>query len=140
MKEFCGITKIDHIGIAVKDIDESLKFYHEALGIEVKDIEEVAGQKVKVAFFFIFESKFELLQPTDPTSPIAKHIEKRGTGIQHVALRVDDVESEIERLKDEGVRFIGDKPTPGAGGAKIIFVHPKSTGGVLLELCEKPEK
>lgn len=131
--------KIDHLGIAVENLEESLKFYHETLGLPLKGIEEVAGQKVRVAFLPIGESKFELLEPTDPESPIAKFIAKKGAGIQHVAVKVENIEAEIERLKAEGVRFIGDTPTPGAGGAKIIFVHPKSTNGVLLELCEKPE-
>lgn len=131
--------KIDHLGIAVDNLEESLKFYHEILGLPLKGVEEVAGQKVRVAFLPIGESKFELLEPTDPESPIAKFIAKKGSGIQHVAVKVENIEAEIERLKAEGVRFIGDTPTPGAGGAKIIFVHPKSTNGVLLELCEKPE-
>ncbi|WP_205665717.1 methylmalonyl-CoA epimerase [Anoxybacter fermentans] len=131
--------KIDHLGIAVKNLDESLKFYHKILGLHLKGIEEVKEQKVRVAFLPIGDSKFELLEPTDSESPIAKHIEKRGQGIQHIALRVKDIEAEIERLKKAGVQFIGDKPTPGAGGAKIIFIHPKSTNGVLLELCERPE-
>lgn len=129
--------KIDHLGIAVQSLDESLKFYHETLGLPVKGIEEVASQKIRVAFLPVGESKFELLEPTDPESPIAKFMEKKGPGIQHVALRVENIEAEIERLKAQGVQFIGDKPTIGAGGAKIIFIHPKSTNGVLLELCEK---
>ena len=129
--------KIDHLGIAVNNLDEALKFYHEILGLPLKGIEEVPQQKVRVAFLPTGESKFELLEPTDPESPIAKFIEKRGTGIHHIALRVDDVQAEFERMKALGVRFIGEKPTQGAGGAKIIFIHPKSTNGVLLELCEK---
>ncbi len=131
--------KIDHLGIAVKNLEESLKFYHELLGLPLKGIEEVESQKVRVAFLPVGESKFELLEPTDPESPIAKFIDKRGTGVHHVALKVTNLEEEIERLKAAGVRFIGEKPTIGAGGAKIIFAHPKSTNGVLLELCEKPE-
>lgn len=129
--------KIDHLGIAVQSLDETLKFYNDILGLPLKGIEEVESQKVRVAFIPIGESKFELLEPTDPESSIAKFIEKKGAGIQHVAVRVDNIEAEIERLKSAGVQFIGEKPTQGAGGAKIIFVHPKSTNGVLLELCEK---
>lgn len=129
--------QIDHLGIAVNNLDETLQFYHEILGLPLKGIEEVPQQKVRVAFLPTGESKFELLEPTDPESPIAKFIEKRGTGIHHIALRVDDVQAEFERMKALGVRFIGEKPTLGAGGAKIIFIHPKATSGVLLELCEK---
>lgn len=129
--------KIDHLGIAVQNLDESIQFYCDTLGLPLKGIEAVESQKIRVAFLPVGESKFELLEPTDPESPIAKFIDKKGAGIQHVALRVEDIEAEIERLKAAGVQFIGDKPTIGAGGAKIIFIHPKSTNGVLLELCEK---
>lgn len=128
--------KIDHLGIAVDDLEESLKFYQETLGLSLKAIEEVPHQKVRVAMLPISESKIELLEPTDPESPIAKFIAKRGSGIHHIALEVDDLEAEFERLKTSGVRFIGE-PSIGAGGSKIVFVHPKSTKGVLLELCEK---
>lgn len=129
--------KIDHLGIAVQNLDESIQFYCDTLGLPLKGTEAVESQKIRVAFLPVGESKFELLEPTDPESPIAKFIDKKGAGIQHVALRVEDIEAEIERLKAAGVQFIGDKPTIGAGGAKIIFIHPKSTNGVLLELCEK---
>lgn len=128
--------KIDHLGIAVNDLQESLKFYQDTLGLALKGIEEVSQQKVRVAMLPISESKIELLEPTDPESPIAKFLEKRGPGIHHIALEVDDVEAEYVRMKASGVRFIGE-PSLGAGGSKIIFVHPKSTNGVLLELCEK---
>lgn len=129
--------KIDHLGIAVQSLDETVKFYHDILGLPLKGIEEVASQKVRVAMLPIGESKIELLEPTDPESSIAKFMEKRGQGIHHVAVQVDDVQAEFERLKNLGVQFIGEEPTIGAGGSKIIFVHPKSTNGVLLELCEK---
>ncbi len=129
--------KINHLGVAVKNLEETLKFYHETLGLPLKGIEEVADQKVRVAMLPTGESKIELLEPTDPESPIAKFMEKRGPGIHHIAVTVDDVEAEFARLKEAGVRFIGDKPTIGAGGSKVIFIHPKSTNGVLLELCEK---
>lgn len=131
--------KIDHLGIAVQNLDASIQFYCDTLGLPLKGIEAVESQKIRVAFLPVGESKFELLEPSDPESPIAKFIEKKGAGIQHVALRVENIEAEIERLKSAGVQFIGDKPTIGAGGAKIIFIHPKSTNGVLLELCEKHE-
>jgi methylmalonyl-CoA/ethylmalonyl-CoA epimerase len=131
--------RIDHLGIAVQNLDDSIRFYCDTLGLPLKCIEEVESQKIRVAFLPVGESKFELLEPTDPESPIAKFIDKKGAGIQHVALRVENIEAEIERLKTAGVQFIGDKPTIGAGGAKIIFIHPKSTNGVLLELCEKHE-
>lgn len=131
--------KIDHLGIAVQNLDDSIQFYCHTLGLPLKGTEEVESQKIRVAFLPVGESKFELLEPTDPESPIAKFMEKKGAGIQHVALRVENIEAEIERLKAAGVQFIGEKPTIGAGGAKIIFIHPKSTNGVLLELCEKHE-
>ncbi|KXG76884.1 4-hydroxyphenylpyruvate dioxygenase [Fervidicola ferrireducens] len=129
--------KIDHIGVAVKSIEEASKIYTELLGLEMHGIEEVQDQKVKVAFIPVGESEFELLEATDPESSIAKFIEKRGEGIQHIALRVDDIEKALEELKQKGVKLIDEKPRYGAGGAKIAFIHPKSTNGVLIELCER---
>ena len=131
--------KIDHIGIAVKDIEESLKFYRDQLGMEVTGMEEVAEQKVKVAFLPVGESKIELLQSTDPEGAIAKFIDSKGEGIQHVALRVDNIREKLAELKEQGVRLIDEEPRHGAGGAQIAFIHPKSTGGILLELCERKE-
>ena len=131
--------KIDHIGIAVKDIEESLKFYRDQLGMEVTGMEEVAEQKVKVAFLPVGESKIELLQSTDPEGAIAKFIDSKGEGIQHVALRVDNIREKLAELKAQGVRLIDEEPRDGAGGAQIAFIHPKSTGGILLELCERKE-
>jgi methylmalonyl-CoA/ethylmalonyl-CoA epimerase len=129
--------KIDHIGIAVSNIDEALKFYSEQLGLTVGGTEEVPEQKVRVTFMKIGESRIELLESTDPEGPVAKYIEKRGQGIQHIAIRVNDIESALESLKSKGARLIDEQPRIGAGGAKIAFVHPKSTSGVLLELCER---
>lgn len=131
------IKKIDHIGIAVKSIDESLKFYTEALGLKCTGVEEIADQKVKTAFVPTGEGELELLESTSEDSAIAKFIEKKGEGIQHIALLVDDIEKTLEELKGKGIRLIDEKPRYGAGGAKIAFVHPKSTKGVLLELCQR---
>ncbi|HSH35303.1 methylmalonyl-CoA epimerase [Schnuerera sp.] len=131
------VKKVDHIGIAVKDLDESLKFYEEVLGIKCISTEEVEEQKVKVAFLPIGDTEVELLESTEENGPIAKFIEKRGEGIQHIAYRVDDIEKAIEELKEKGIKLIDEKPRYGAGGAKIAFLHPKSTFGVLIELCER---
>jgi methylmalonyl-CoA/ethylmalonyl-CoA epimerase len=130
------ILKIDHIGIAVKSLSESSKLY-ELLGIKSTGTEEVAEQKVKVAFFPVGDSEVELLESTSPDGPIARYIEKNGEGMQHIALRVDDLEAALAELKAKGVRLIDEKPRYGAGGARIAFVHPKSTGGILLELSER---
>ena len=130
------ITRVDHIGIAVKSIVESLKVY-EALGLKSVGVEEVAEQKVRVAFLPLGEAEIELLESTSPDGPVAKYIEKNGEGIQHLALRVDNLEAALAELKAQGVRLIDEKPRYGAGGAKIAFVHPRSTGGVLLELSER---
>jgi methylmalonyl-CoA/ethylmalonyl-CoA epimerase len=131
-----NILKIDHIGIAVKNLAESSKLY-EMLGISPAGVEEGAEQKLKVCFFPVGDSEIELLESTDPSGPIARYIEKNGEGIQHMALRVDNLEAALAELKAKGVRLIDEKPRYGAGGAKIAFVHPKATGGILLELCER---
>lgn len=131
------VKKVDHIGIAVKSLDETLKFYQEVLGLDLQGIEVVEEQKVKVAFLPIGDTEIELLESTDKEGPIAKYIEKRGEGIQHIAYRVDDIEKAIEEMKAKGIRMIDEKPRYGAGGAKIAFLHPKSTYGVLIELCER---
>jgi len=123
------VTRLDHIGIAVKSIAESLKVY-EAMGLKSVGVEEVAEQKVRVAFLPIGETEIELLESTAPDGPVAKYIEKNGEGIQHLALRVDNLEAALAELKAQGVRLIDEKPRYGAGGAKIAFVHPRSTGGV----------
>jgi methylmalonyl-CoA/ethylmalonyl-CoA epimerase len=130
------ILKVDHIGIAVKSLAQSSKLY-ELLGLESAGTEEVAEQKVKVAFFPLGDMEIELLESTSPDGPIAKYIEKNGEGLQHLALRVDNLEAALAELKGKGIRLIDEKPRYGAGGARIAFVHPKSTGGILLELSER---
>ena len=131
------VLKIDHLGVAVPNVEEALKFYSGVLGLAPQGVETVAGQKVKVVFLPAGDSEFELLESTDPEGPIAKFIEKKGAGIQHVALRVDDIDAALAELKAQGVALIDQEPRYGAGGARIAFLHPKATGGVLLELCER---
>lgn len=131
------IKKVDHIGIAVRSLDEALPFYTEILQLPLLRIEEVESEKVKVAFLQAGETKLELLEPTCAESPIAKHIEKRGEGIHHIALGVDSIQERINEIKEKGIRMIQDVPKVGAGGAMVAFMHPKSTGSVLYELCEK---
>lgn len=128
---------IDHIGIAVNSIDEAMKFWEGALGVKCHGVEEVAEQKVKTAFLPIDDSEIELLEGTSEDSPVSKFIAKNGPGIQHIAIRVADIEAALAELKEKGVRLIDEKPRRGAGGAKIAFLHPKATGGVLLELCQR---
>ena len=128
---------IDHIGIAVNSIDEAMKFWEGALGVKCHGVEEVAEQKVKTAFLPIDDSEIELLEGTSEDSPVSKFIAKNGQGIQHIAIRVADIEAGLAELKEKGVRLIDEKPRIGAGGAKIAFLHPKATGGVLLELCQR---
>lgn len=130
------IKKIDHLGIAVSDAQAALAVWRDALGLEHFDTETVASQKIVSYHLKIGESNIELLAPTDPESPIAKFLEKKGAGIQHIALAVTDLDAEAERLKARGLQPIGELPTEGAGGKRILFFHPKTTGGVLLELCE----
>jgi methylmalonyl-CoA/ethylmalonyl-CoA epimerase len=129
--------KVDHIGIAVKDLAQAKKFYSEVLGMEALGEETVEQQKVKVCFYPCGDSEIELLESTSPDGPIAKYIEKNGEGIQHLALRVDNIEAAIADLKTKGVRMIDESPRYGAGGASIAFVHPKATGGILLELSQR---
>jgi len=129
------INKIDHIGIAVKNLDEAIEIYKK-LGFEVKEIEEVPEQKVRVAMLPIGESRIELLEATSEDSPIAKFIERRGEGVQHIAINVSDIEKVLQDLKEKGLQLIDEKPRIGAGGKKVAFIHPKSTKGVLLELVE----
>ncbi|WP_054029412.1 methylmalonyl-CoA epimerase [Desulfatitalea tepidiphila] len=131
------ILKIDHLGIAVNSIDQARTFWSDVLGLPFEGDETVAEQKVTTAFFPVGESEVELLESTAPDGPVAKYIEKRGQGIQHVAFRVADVEAALAELKAKGVRLIDEKPRIGAGGAKIAFLHPKDTHGVLVELCQR---
>lgn len=131
------VKKIDHIGIAVTSIEKALPFYVDTLKLELLGIEEVESEKVKVAFLKLGESKIELLEPTASDSAVATFIAKRGEGIHHVALGVDDIQARIDELKTKGIRMIHDAPKTGAGGALVAFMHPKSAHGVLYELCEK---
>lgn len=129
--------KVDHIGIAVKNLDETLKFYTDILGLELGGTEIVEDQKVKVAFLPVGDTEVELLESTSPDGPIAKYIEKNGEGIQHIAFKVDDIEEAIKYMEEKGMRMIDQSPRYGAGGAKIAFVHPKSSHRVLVELSER---
>lgn len=131
------ILKIDHLGIAVNSIDDGKNFWSDVLGLSFEGTETVAQQKVTTAFFPVGESEVELLESTSPDGPVAKYIEKRGQGIQHVAFRVENIEDALAELKEKGVQLIDQQPRMGAGGAKIAFLHPKATGGVLVELCER---
>ena len=136
MNPFPGIGPIDHIGIAVADLEQALAFYRGTLGLALVEIEEVPDQQVRTAIFFTGTGRVELLEATSPDSPIARFIAKRGEGIHHLALRVDDVAAKLAELAAAGVALIDKEPRIGAGGHRIAFVHPKATGGVLLELCE----
>jgi methylmalonyl-CoA/ethylmalonyl-CoA epimerase len=128
--------KIEHIGIATPRIDDALRFWRDALGLEVKHTEVVAEQGVRVAMLPAGEPRVELLEPTGPDSPVAKFIEKRGPGIHHIAVRVDDIRASLARLKESGARLIDETPRVGAEGCLVAFVHPAAAGGVLLELVE----
>ncbi len=132
--------KIDHLGIATKSIEESLKFWQDSLGLENVHSEIVEDQKVRVAMLPIGESRVELLEPTSDDSPISKFLEKRGGGIHHIAIEVEDIEVSLAKLKAEGARLIDETPRIGAEGCLIAFVHPATTGGVLLELTQKIKK
>lgn len=131
------ILKIDHLGIAVNSIDDGKNFWSEVLGLKFEGAETVEAQKVMTAFFPVGESEVELLESTSPDGPVAKFIEKKGTGFQHVAFRVANIEDALAELKEKGIQLIDQTPRNGAGGAKIAFLHPKATGGVLVELCER---
>jgi methylmalonyl-CoA/ethylmalonyl-CoA epimerase len=131
------VKKIDHIGIAVKSSDPVLKFYEDALGIKSAGSETVEEQKAKTVFLPVGDSEVELVESTSPDGAIAKFIEKRGEGMQHICFRVENIEEALKELKEKGIRLIDEKPRKGAGGAKIAFLHPKSTYGVLIELSER---
>lgn len=130
------MRRIDHIGIAVHDLEEAKAPYVEGLGLQVDHVEEVAGQKVRVAMLPVGETNIELLEPTSEDSPIAKFLERKGPGIHHIALAVEDIDAALRRMRDAGVRMIDDEPRPGAGGTRVAFAHPKAMGGVLVELVE----
>jgi len=130
------IAKINHVGIAVNSIDEAVKLYTDVLGLKVKDIEVVADQKVKTAIIPVGESKIELIESTDPEGTIAKHIEKRGEGLHHLALEVSNIEDALETLLNKGVALVDEQPRKGVENTRIAFLHPKETNRVLLELVE----
>lgn len=132
-----NLTHIEHIGIAVKSLEEAIPFWEEKLGLKCYNIEEVTEQKVKTAFFMIGQSKIELLESTDPDGPIGKFIEKKGEGIHHLAFAVKGIENQLAELTENGVQLIDHHPRKGAEGLNIAFLHPKATQGVLIELCEK---
>ena len=135
------ISHIEHLGIAVKSIDEALSYYEGILGLKCYGIEEVADQKVKTAFLKVGETKIELLEPTDPESAVGKFIEKRGEGIHHIAFAVEDgLKESLVKLGEQGIKLIDAEPRKGAEGLNIAFLHPKSAFGVLTELCENPTK
>jgi methylmalonyl-CoA/ethylmalonyl-CoA epimerase len=129
-------TRIEHIGIAVNSLSDAIPFYEKVLGLKCYNIEEVADQKVKTAFFMVGQTKIELLESTDPEGPIGKFIEKRGEGIHHMAYAVENIEERLKEAEAAGVRLIDAEPRQGAEGLSIAFFHPKSTFGVLTELCE----
>jgi len=131
--------KIDHIGIATTAIDGSVDFWRDMLGLEAGEIEEVSQQRVRVCMLPVGESQVELLEATTASSPIAKFLEKRGQGIHHIAFRVDDIRGQLAEMKRKGARLIDEEPRTGAGGCLVAFIHPSSTGGVLLELVQRPD-
>ena len=133
------ISHIEHIGIAVKNIGESIKYYEEVLGLKCYAVEEVTDQKVKTAFFMVGQTKIELLESTEPDGPIGKLVEKKGEGIHHLAFATKDLPNTLGEVEAKGVQLIDKQPRKGAEGLNIAFLHPKSTGGVLTELCEKTE-
>ena len=130
--------KIDHIAIAVNDVEESAKVYQQALGVDSVEFETVESEGVKVAIIHLENGRVELMQPTNDSSPIKKFLDKKGTGLHHVALETDDIEGEVERMEGCGVQFLG-QIRPGSAGTKVTFIHPKSLHGVLAELCSHPK-
>ena len=135
-----NISHIEHIGIAVKNLDESIRFYEDVLGMKCYSIEEVADQKVRTAFFQVGDTKIELLESTDPEGPIGKYVEKKGEGVHHMAFAVKGIDNALAQLDEKGIRLIDKEPRKGAEGLDIAFLHPKSTHGVLMELCEDKNK
>lgn len=131
------VLSVDHIGVAVSGIESSRSFWEETLGLSFEGTETVSEQKVTTAFFPVGESEVELLEATEPESPVGKFLEKRGEGIHHVAFRVENIEEALDELKAKGVRLIDQTPRKGAGGGLIAFIHPKETNGVLVELCQR---
>ncbi|MBK8806093.1 MAG: methylmalonyl-CoA epimerase [Bacteroidales bacterium] len=135
-----NITHIEHIGIAVKNLDEQIKYYENVLGLKCYNVEEVPDQKVKTAFFMVGQTKIELLESTDPQGPIGKYVEKKGEGIHHIAYATTNVTEALAHAADKGIELIDKTPRKGAEGLNIGFLHPKATNGVLTELCEDPNK
>jgi methylmalonyl-CoA epimerase len=134
-----SMRRIAHIGIAVNNLDEALRLYHAAMGLPLHGRERVEQDRVEVAFLPVGDTEVELLEPTHPDSPVARFLEKRGEGIHHIAFEVEDIEQAMKAMRDQGFRLIDEQPRPGAGGVRVAFLHPKSTGGVLIELCEHPK-
>jgi methylmalonyl-CoA/ethylmalonyl-CoA epimerase len=134
------IKNINHIAIAVNNLEEAAGFYQTVMGLTLSGIEVVTAQKTKVGFFQIGESNIELVQPAEPDSPLVKFLETKGQGIHHICLEVDDIEAEVKTFLEKGATMVDQKPRPGAHNTRVAFVHPKSSGGVLIELCEFPKK
>lgn len=132
------MKKIDHLGIAVKDLEAARQVYEQALGLKLESVAEVPTEGVKVAFFAIGETHIELLESISPEGPIAKAIEKRGEGIHHIAFEVEDIHAAMAGARASGLQLLSEQPKPGAHGTQVVFVHPKSTSGVLVELVQKP--
>ena len=129
------LTHIEHIGIAVKNLEESIRFYEEVLGFKCYSVEEVEDQKVRTAFFQVAGTKIELLETTDPDGPVGKFIEKRGEGIHHIAFKTEDIGLALKELKEKNIKLIDNQPRKGAENLDISFIHPKSSHGVLIEIC-----
>ena len=134
------LKKINHVAVAVNNLEEATQFYEEVLGLTLSGVEVVTSQKTKVGFFKIGESNIELVQPAAPDSPLTKYLETKGQGIHHVCFEVDDVEAEVKAFLEKGATLIDKTPRPGAHNTKVAFVHPKSSNGVLIELCELPKQ
>ncbi len=132
------LTHIEHIGIAVKNLEESIKYHEDVLGLKCYTLEEVKDQKVRTAFFIVGQTKIELLESTEPDGPIGKYIEKKGEGIHHIAFATKNLKDALKEAEAKGIQLIDKEPRKGAEGLNIAFLHPKTTGGVLTELCEKP--
>jgi methylmalonyl-CoA/ethylmalonyl-CoA epimerase len=134
------LKKIHHIAIAVNNIEEAAKFYQTILGLNLSGVEVVTAQKTRVGFLKIGESNIELVQPVEPDSPLVKFLETKGSGIHHICFEVDDVDAEVKAYLEKGASLIDQKPRPGAHNTKVAFIHPKSSNGILIELCELPKQ
>lgn len=132
--------KINHIAVAVNNLEETAKFYEDVLGLSLSGVEVVSAQKTRAGFFRIGESNIELVQPSEPDSPLVKFLETRGQGIHHICFEVDDIESAVKAFLERGATMVDQKPRPGAHNTKVAFIHPKSSSGVLIELCEVPKE